>query len=82
MGDGYKLICHLIDEEHSFWELSTIGAASSPFEKLVADKRNRNVVVNLVNQVKRILDYGVETSCKTNKLRKINQVPGLRVIPV
>ena len=77
MGDGHKLICHLIDEEHSFWELSTTGVASSPFGKLVADKRNRNVAVNLINQVKRILDYGVETSCKTNKLRKINQVPGL-----
>lgn len=77
MGDDHKLICHLIDEEHSFWELSTTGVASSPFGKLVADKRNRNVAVNLINQVKRILDYGVETSCKTNKLRKINQVPGL-----
>lgn len=77
MGDGHKLICHLIDEEYSFWELSTTGVASSPFGKLVADKRNRNVAVNLINQVKRILDYGVETSCKTNKLRKINQVPGL-----
>lgn len=55
MGDGHKLICHLIDEEHSFWELSTTGVASSPFGKLVADKRNRNVAVNLINQVKEFL---------------------------
>ena len=77
MGDGYKLIRHSIDEEHSFWELSAIGSASSPFEKLIADKRNRNVAVNQINQIKRILDYGAETSCKTNKLRKISKVPGL-----
>ncbi len=77
MGDGYKLICHEIDDDHFFWELAATGSASSPFEKMVRNKKDSDVAVNLINQIKRILDYGVEASCKVNKLRKINQVPGL-----
>lgn len=77
MDGGYKLIRHTIDDEHSFWELSTIGDALSAFEKLVLSKKDRAVAVNLANQIKRILDYGIEVSCKTCKLRKINRVPGL-----
>lgn len=77
MDDGYKLVHHKIDDDHFFWELATTEAALSSFEKMVRDKKNSSVAVNLVNQVKRILDYGVEVSCRTNKLRKINQVPGL-----
>lgn len=77
MGDGYKLIRHTIDSEHSFWELVPSGASLSSLEKLFRDKRHCDVAVNLVNQIKRILDYGVEVSCRTTKLRKISQVPGL-----
>ena len=77
MGSGRKLMRHVIDEDHTIRGLTTIGAPLSPFERLVRDKRNSDVAVNLINQIKRILCYGVEASCKTNKLRKINQVPGL-----
>lgn len=77
MSDGYKLVCHIIDDEHFFWELVSSKASLSSFEKLVKDKRHCDIAVNLINQIKRILDYGTEVSCKTNKLRKINQVPGL-----
>ena len=77
MDDDHKLVHHKIDDEHFFWELTKIGAVSSPLEKMIGDKRSRGIAVNLINQIKRILDYGIEASCKTNKLRKINQVQGL-----
>ena len=32
MDGGYKLIRHTIDDEHSFWELSTIGDALPPLK--------------------------------------------------
>lgn len=77
MGDGHVLKPQTIDPEHTFWELAKSGQATSPFEKAISSGKNKEEIINLVHQIKKIQDSGVEASCKTGKLRTINQVPGL-----
>ena len=77
MSDGYELVEFQIDEQHKFWELKNSSHDQSELQKAIANRRLRESCNKLFLQLAKIIDYGVAVSCRTEKLRCLDQETGL-----
>lgn len=76
MAVQYELKPWIIDPAHSFYELVSVSAFETNLEKLMKSKR-REDFSNLVRQIAKIMDYGVQKACSTKKLRCLDASAGL-----
>ena len=77
MNDGYELVEYRLDEDHVFWELKKSSHKQSELQKAMADSRLKESCHKLFLQLRKIIDYGVATSCQTKKLRCLDSETGL-----
>ena len=77
MDDGYELVEYRLDDDHVFWELKKTSHNLSELQKAMADSRLRESCHKLFLQLGKIIDYGVATSCQTQKLRCLDSETGL-----
>lgn len=70
MGDEYELIPFTFRGQILFYELVRNGR--SKIQKMLNSPKSHEEVINLFNQISKIREYGVKTSCGTNKLRLLD----------
>ena len=76
MDDDYELVEYRLDEDHVFWELKKTHGQSE-LQKAMSNRRLRESCHKLFLQLGKIIDYGVATSCQTQKLRCLDSETGL-----
>lgn len=77
MSDGYELVEYQLDEQHKFWELKVSSHDQTELQKAIANRRLKESCNKLFSQLAKIIDYGVAVSCRTEKLRCLDQETGL-----
>lgn len=77
MDGEYELKPWSIGEGYLYYELVRINTKRTPLEKLIASKKRYEDIENLVRQIKKIIDYGVQKSCSTYKLECLDGSLGL-----
>lgn len=77
MGEDYRLIRYLDPQGRPFWELAPSSCKETEFQKLMQNPRTMNSVRKLIAQISKIMDYGIQKSCATSKLRCIDASIGL-----
>ena len=77
MGKGYRLQEYKTPDGNHFWELLSDNAAASEFTKMMKSPKKREAAINLVRQIDKIIRYGIQDSCMTNKMRLLDTKIGL-----
>lgn len=77
MGDEYDLQKYRTPNGNTFWELVSNQRGSSDFGNMMTSPRTRGSAIKLIKQIDKIIAYGMQTSCATNKMRLLDAKTGL-----